>query len=82
MLSGGQSSWPAGEWFDGSEADDNREDDMSEPLNITPGMIQPRTGDFPLHRDTPPGGQLPGPIAKLIALQRLAEWRRKHGRRD
>lgn len=52
-----------------------------EPLQITPGMIQPR-GTFPVHRDSVPGLVLPGRVARLIALQRLWDWRRKHGRRN
>ena len=56
---------------------------MSEPLRITPGMIQPR-GEFPKHSDPldHAGGPLTRQAALTLALRRLAQWQREHHARQ
>ena len=56
--------------------------DQDGPLHIRPGRTEPR-GEFPVHDDQQASYRRPltAAAAKARATQRLADWRREHGRR-
>lgn len=55
--------------------------DPDGPLHFRPTRFE-RRGDFPAHDDARiPQRPLSAAVAKRLAAQRLADWRRDHGRR-